>query len=234
MILLRKTAFCSFFDAGASVKRAWILISSFVLFGNGCSKPPDADIAFREQKEHPVTESMKVASEKLGASMAPDFSLKDTSGVQHTLASLSDKKPLLIFFIEKQCPCCVGAKYFVERMQQLYPDSLNVVGVLNGDEKIGKAWEKKTHPMFKVLLDPKQETITAYKAERGVYITLVAPGGKISKAYPGYSLEMLKELSQRIAKVAGVPAQEFRSEAAPTTLTSGCRFEEAEPTKESK
>jgi peroxiredoxin len=200
----------------------------------GCSAKPKDDLVMREQKLHPVTSEMKKEAEKLDSQTAPDFALADTSGKIHTMAELTQKKPLLIFFIEKQCPCCLGAKYFVERVQQLYPDHLNVVGVINGDEKVGKAWEKKTHPIFTVLLDPKLKTIADYKAERGVYITLVSPGGKISKAYPGYSLEMLKEVSARVATLAGVPAKEFHSEAAPTTLTSGCRFEELEPSQEKK
>jgi peroxiredoxin len=183
-------------------------------------------LTIKKQEDHPVTPEMSKAADSLDAEKAPDFDLPSVDGPNYTLAQLTDGKPLLIFFIEKECPCCLGAKFFVDKMIDLYGDNLNAVGIINADGAVARAWKKSTKPLFKVLMDPGQKVIASYKAERGVYTTLIAPGGVIDKAYPGYSLSTLKEMSGRIAKLAGVPAKEFVSKAAPEKLTSGCAFPE--------
>jgi len=167
---------------------------------------------------------MTAAADSLESIKAPAFDLPSVEGPNYSLKQLTDGKPLLIFFIEKECPCCLGAKFFVDKMIDLYGDSISAVGIINAEIGVAKAWKKATKPRFTVLMDPKQEVISAYKAERGVYTTVIGPDGMISKAYPGYSLDTLKEMSQRIAKLAGVPAKEFKSKAAPERLTSGCIF----------
>ncbi len=183
-------------------------------------------LTIKKQEDHPVTDDMTRAAASLDAEKAPDFDLPSVDGPSYTLAQLTDNRPLLIFFIEKECPCCLGAKFFVDKMVDLYGDNLNAVGIINADGAVAKAWKKSTNAQFKVLMDPGQKVIASYKAERGVYTTLVAPGGMISKAYPGYSLATLKEMSSRIARLAGVPAKEFISKAAPEKMTSGCAFPE--------
>ncbi len=190
-----------------------------------------ASLALRPQEDHPVSPDMEAAAESLGSSAAPDFQLTDTEGKTHTLASLTKDKPLLIFFVEKECPCCLGAKHFVDRLAMAYRGQLNTVGIINAEGAVARAWVKATQPKFTLLQDPKMTAIQAYKAERGVYTTLIAPGGQIDKAWPGYSQEMLNDASARIAKIAGVPAKKIESAAAPEEMTSGCVFPAAEGEK---
>jgi hypothetical protein len=73
-------------------------------------------LGLRQQVDHPVNESQQKAANSLDSEKAPFFSLKGTDGRTHTLAELNREKPLLIFFVEKECPCCLGAKYFVDKM----------------------------------------------------------------------------------------------------------------------
>ena len=185
---------------------------------------PGASLVFREQKEHPVTPAMVEAADELGKKPAPDFGLVDVEGRYHTLANLSEDKPLVLFFVEKECPCCKGAKTFMDRIQEVYGDEANVVGVINADPPMAKAWSNAVLPTFPILCDPEMKTIQAYKAERGVYTTLVAPGGKVVKAYPGYSQSMLKEMGGLIARLADVPPREIVAKDAPEEMISGCAF----------
>lgn len=197
----------------------------------GIADPQAAQtLVMRQQKDHPVTPEMSKAAASLGASAAPDFRLTSLEGEEETLQGLSQSRPLLIFFIEKQCPCCLGAKKFVDELATAYQGHLNVVGIINADQKVAEGWKLATRPKFQILLDPKMTAIQAYKAERGVYTTLIAPGGKVDKAYPGYSREMLQDASQRIAKLAGIPARPVEVKDAPDTMTSGCPFPDLEET----
>ncbi|MCG9894812.1 MAG: hypothetical protein MH204_05000, partial [Fimbriimonadaceae bacterium] len=106
---------------------------------------------------------------------------------------------------------------------------LSVGGIINAGGRVSRAWGKSTRPKFILLEDPEQTVIRAFKAERGVYTTLVRPDGTIEKAWAGYSQEMLADLGTRIARLAGVPFVEQEFPDAPTELTSGCLFPEPEP-----
>lgn len=213
-----------------------ILTAALFIKNPGAEKPrldpslgvADSDSAqqleLRNQENHPVTPEMTAAARRLDAQAAPDFTLQDIEGKEYRLPELVGNKPLLIFFIEKNCPCCIGAKFFVDRMRGLYPDELNAIGIINADANFTRVWIKTTNAQFPVLLDPEMKTIWAYKADRGVYTVLVDPEGKIVKAYPGYSKASLQELSAKIAKIAGVPVRKLVSAAAPDEMTSGCAF----------
>lgn len=229
------------------IKRLWVVLAvasviTVALFALPERHVPDSDpsplvpslgvadagafsnLSLRRQKNHPVTARMSKAAASLGAKAAPPFSLMDLNGEVQTLADLSSTRPLLIFFVEKECPCCVGAKYYVDKIADLYGSELNAVGIINADGRIASAWSQATRPKFAILQDPKMGVIRSYKAERGVYTTLVAPGGRIDKAYAGYSQEMLKDLSRRIAKLAHIQERTVYAPSAPKTLTSGCPF----------
>jgi len=188
-----------------------------------------SELQMRDQKNHPVTEQMWRDAKSLGAVKAPEFGLKDTDGVAVSVKSLtSGNRPLLIFFIERQCPCCLGAKYFVDKFVDLYGDKISVVGIINANHEQALLWKKGTKPRFRIIEDPYQKAIQLYKAERGVYTALVKPDGTIYKAYPGYDIKMLQEISGKLAEFAGIPAKEYISPAAPKETTSGCTFPEPE------
>ncbi len=211
-------------------------VASF--YGSRAPRPPRLDPALalpdteaslkklqmRQQVDHPVTESMRGTAAELAAQPAPDFALPDPDGKTMLLQDLNRTKPVLLFFVERDCPCCIGAKYFVDKLVELYPEELEVVAIINANPAQAKAWVAEVKPHFRVLLDPMQKTIRAYRAEAGVYTTLVAPGGTIDKAYPGYSLEMLKDVSARVAALAKIEPRPFISTAAPKEMTSGCPF----------
>jgi hypothetical protein len=57
---------------------------------------------------------------------------------------------------------------------------------------------------------------------------LIKSDGTIYKAYPGYDIKMLQEISSKLAEFAGIPTKEYISPAAPKTTTSGCTFPEPE------
>lgn len=185
---------------------------------------PAARIVFREQKEHPVTPAMAAAAKELGKKPAPSFSLPDADGKVRTLAELSADRPAVLFFVERECPCCKGAKTFMDRIQEVYGDKVSVVGIINAEPELAKAWSNAVLPTFPILCDPEMKTIHDYKAERGVYTTLVAPGGKIVKAYPGYSQAMLKEIGGLIARMVDVEPREIEAKDAPEEMISGCSF----------
>jgi peroxiredoxin len=167
---------------------------------------------------------MESAARELGGAMAPNFNAVSLEGKPYTLASLTSTKPLVLFFVELQCPCCKGAKPYIDRIQTYYGDVCNVIGVIDAKPEMARLWSQTVGPQFGVVPDPEMSIIRSYKAERGVYTTLVAPGGRIVTAYPGYSQDMLRDITKKIARLAGVKSRPMPLEPAPKKLTSGCIF----------
>jgi peroxiredoxin len=215
---------------------AAIALSGFVIGGLGAyvyvanrhlppsGSGPDSVLVFRDHVDHPVTPAMERAAQELGGAKAPSFAATDLQGKNCSLASLTTDRPLVLFFVELHCPCCKGAKPYIDRIQRYYGDRCNVVGVINAKPDMALAWSKTVQPRFDVIPDPDMKIIRAYRAQRGVYTTLVAPGGRIVKAYPGYSQSMLREITTSIARLAGVKARPMPIEPAPKRMTSGCLF----------
>ena len=61
-----------------------------------------------------------------------------------------------------------------------------------------------------------------------MYATIVTPGGKILKTYPGYNAATLKELSASIARLAGIPERPLPLDGAPEKLVVGCPLQRTE------
>ncbi len=190
------------------------------------SKNPNSPtaIAFREGREHPVTEEMARAANSTAGKLAPVFHLI-SSGPNGTVASsLATTKPVVLFFIELQCPCSKDATVFINELASKYSDVCQVVGVINSNEALARQWCAEAGCKFPVIPDPSLKLITAYGAKSSVHTTLIEPGGKIAKTYPGYSKAMLLELETRVAALGKTKLRGSDFSKASNKLLSGCPF----------
>lgn len=175
-------------------------------------------------KIHPVTEKMNAEAMTLTAKKAADFNQPDTSGKMLSLFSLTKDRPLLLYFIDKECPCCVTALPVVERIRSAYRKELNVVGVIDTGGAAAKKWVEANQPSYPVLQDPEFKVIKAYKAKAGAYMALIRPGGTIDRLFPGYSRSLVKELGDRVAHLAKVPPRKIKLDDLSADPVSGCEF----------
>ena len=178
---------------------------------------------FRPKMKHAASdELLRFARETTGRA-APTFDGKDADGRALNLASLAKTKPVVLFFIESQCPCTKEATVMLNRLQACLKD-VRIVGVINGNAAVAKAWMKATKPQFSVLPDPGLQVVSAYGAKSAATFTLVAPGGRIAKTYVGYGREMLVDLASRVAGFTGRNAKIPNFADAPKELVVGCPF----------
>jgi peroxiredoxin len=168
---------------------------------------------------------MVSATAKMANAQAPDFTLPGEDGKTYALKDLASKRPVLLFFIVDSCPCCVTARPYIDRIQNTYKDVLTVVGVINANASIAGQWARNNSAKFPLLLDPKLQTIHAYKAKRGTYMALIAPGGTIEKVFPGYSQRLVTDLGARVVRMAGVAPRTIEVADLPKTDTTGCEFD---------
>ncbi len=185
-------------------------------------------IQFRDRVEHPLTPAMISNIERQAKTTAPAFKTADLNGSSLSFAALTAQKSLVLYFIERECPCARDAASFLAQVQAAYADTCTVVGVINADTTTAKAWAETVGVRFPIIADPDCALIRAYGAERAVYTTLVAPGGVIVKIYPGYSAQTLKELSASLARLGRISERVLALEQAPQKLVVGCPLQPIE------
>jgi peroxiredoxin len=114
---------------------------------------------------------------------APDFTLPDADGKQHTLASLKGKSGTLILFIATECPV---SNAYNARMQKLAEDfrarGVNVVGINSNVAE--SAADVKEHAAangltFTILKDPGNKIADSYDAQVTPEAYLLDASGKL-------------------------------------------------------
>ncbi len=214
---------------------ALVTVGAFVVAPGGGGRPaldPEPgivdqaaadELGLRKQTDHLVDKQMLGQASGLVGKTAPVFSLPDSNGKTVSSESLKGR-PYLLYFIERECPCCLGAKVFVDDLARMYGDRVKVLAVINGDAAQAKTWIKATAPKFDLLCDPSLDTMRGFEAQRGVYSVLVDAEGRIDAVYPGYSFGALRSAGARMAELAGVEEVPYAPTLAPETMTSGCLF----------
>lgn len=172
---------------------------------------------------HPVTPQMLVATVERTGKPAPEFNLTDGKGKRWTLESATAGKPMFVYFILDGCPCSAAAEPFYQRLAKAYGDHASFAGIINADPSKAAAWAKDFGTPYPVLSDPKLVAIKGFEAKHSAYSALVV-NGKITRMWPGYSVDMLREASGEIANAAHVPVAEIDTTAAPKKFSSGCVF----------
>jgi peroxiredoxin len=190
---------------------------------NPMASSPSADI----EPIHPVTAEMSRETAAWKAKRAPDFNLTDGAGKPWSLTTLTQSKPLFLYFIIDGCPCSEGAEPHFQRLYERYKGEANFAGIIGSDKKAAAAWATKHHTPYPVLADPSLKTIHAFDAKHSVYNLLVDADGTINSFWPGYSQDMLKDINAHIADACHIPVQPFDTLDAPLKMTSGCFY----PTK---
>ncbi|MFN3682658.1 MAG: peroxiredoxin family protein [Fimbriimonadaceae bacterium] len=182
----------------------------------------DRPIAWELPSRHPVGPTERNLAKTLEAKPAPEFLLEGTDGRTHSLRSL--KQPVLLYFINKDCPCSIEAEPMFGRIDLAYRGKASVVGILHGSLQDAKDWANANDTEHLVLADPSGATIRAYGVPRSVY-TAVLKDGQILKMYPGYSGDMLLEVTRLLAELARTPWKRVDPAYAPKRMTSGCEFD---------
>ncbi|HEV2863271.1 MAG TPA: thioredoxin family protein [Pyrinomonadaceae bacterium] len=154
---------------------------------------------------------------------APDFTLPDVDGKQHSLASLKGKSGTLILFIATQCPY---SNRYNARMAKLAEDyrakGVNVVGINSNSTE--PAAEVKQHAAdnglnFTILKDPGNQIADRYDAQVTPEAYLLDASGKlvyhgrIDNSRTGYLITS-NELRDAIeATLAGKPVEKAGAKA---------------------
>lgn len=103
---------------------------------------------------------------------APDFSLEDQAGKQHSLKDLKGKTTLIYFYPKDETPgCTVQACSLRDNFEDLKQDGVDVIGVSKDDVKSHEKFATKHDLPFPILADPEHKMIDDYGAwsEKSLY-----------------------------------------------------------------
>ncbi len=135
-------------------------------------------------------------------SPAPAFSLKDQSGVLHTLKEYEGQWLVLYFYPKDNTPGCTKESCGFRDLQNDFAAiGATILGVSCDDEEQHQKFIEKYNLPFNLLADTNRELVTAYGVwvEKNMYGTkkmgikrttfLIDPDGNIAKIYKTVKVE---------------------------------------------
>ena len=162
---------------------------------------------------------------------APDFTLPDADGKQHSLASLKGKSGTLVLFIATQCPY---SNAYNARMAKLAEDyrakGVNVVGINSNSTE--PAAEVKSHAAekgltFTILKDPNNKVADRFGAQVTPEAYLLDASGKlvyhgrIDNSRYGYVITATELRDAMEATLAGKPVEKAGAKAFGCSIKRG-------------
>jgi len=128
---------------------------------------------------------------------APDFTLSDQDGVEHSLANYRGKWLVLYFYPKDDTPGCTTEACNFRDAREEIAKFAAVVGVSTDSVASHKKFSEKYHLNFTLLSDPNHQVIEAYgswapkkfmgKEFLGTHRNtfLITPEGSVAKEYLG-------------------------------------------------
>ena len=94
---------------------------------------------------------------------APDFTLPDQDGVEHSLSDYRGQRVILYFYPKDNTSGCTKqACGFAERYPQIQENGAVVLGVSKDSVQSHKNFKEKFHLPFTLLADPEKEVLQLY------------------------------------------------------------------------
>ena len=145
----------------------------------------------------------------------PGHALDFWAGAPERIASrdLTSDSPALLAVVKRDCPTCLYALPFFERLYGLHGGLAPVILVAQENE-VGAGRMVQDHRLkIPVLLDEEPHLIgeeLEVSFVPGVF--LVSPGGEIELSFESFERESLREIHQRLSRMSGRPETVFYQE----------------------
>jgi hypothetical protein len=175
-------------------------------------------------ERHYVSAQQLTASGGMSARPLGPVAMVAHDGRRREWKELAGSRPVVIVFIKSGCPCSVEFEPFFHRLYQAYQGSVRFVGVIDGEVETARQYAEANRVPYLVLADSERRLISRFRVENGAYVAVATPAGVLDTLWPGCSAEMMRELSRRIAELAGVAEQPVETSGMPRVLTAGCPF----------
>lgn len=138
----------------------------------------------------------------LAGQRAPQFTLTDVRGQRRSLAEALREGPIVAAFFKVSCPVCQFTFPFLERLHQNYGDrGVNVWGISQDDAADTKEFWNEYDLSFPALLDAEGYPVSnQYGLTNVPTVLLIAPDGKVSVSFNGFSKADLERISVELGR----------------------------------
>jgi peroxiredoxin len=191
----------------------------------GLARKPGAAPAERRA----VTPGQLTASGAMTNRALGDFTAVAHDGRRLGWTQLSGGRPVVLIFIKRECPCSVEFQPFFSRLERAYRGRARFAAVIDAPVPEARAWAQGNRVSYPLVADPGQQIIARFRARHSAYVALLTRDGVLATLWPGCSVDMMRELSSRVARMAGVPEQRVDFTGMPRALTTGCPFSSSGP-----
>jgi peroxiredoxin len=151
---------------------------------------------------------------------APEFSAKASDGKTYTLKALTEKKPVFLYFVKRDCGSNPMSVKLYNRLYNAYKGKVNFYAVINTDAEGFKGFASEYRAPFVALLDANKDVIKSYGIRASQTVVMVDTEGKRTK-FGGFGKESLAQLNAALAKAAGVDVQTVDLSDAPNGVAYG-------------
>ena len=135
---------------------------------------------------------------------APNFSAQASTGRTVTLAELTKKGPVFLYFIKEHCGANPGAVPLFNAIAKAHPDA-NLYMVINTDQASQEKWSKSFGITTPAILDPQKKVIKSFGIRASQTAVMVDKDGAVAKFFPGFGLDSLKSLNASLAGASKRP-----------------------------
>ena len=177
-----------------------------------------------DAQRHYVTAEQLVECGALADRRINAFSAITHDGVRFTWPEAGGARPLVLFFIKRDCPCSVEFEPFFHRLEEQYRDTADFIGVIDSGAQGARAYAVANKVPYRVLADPDRSIIARFEAKHGGYVALLSGSGYVDALWPGCSAEMMSSLGRRIAVIGAKKERPIDCSGMPKVLTTGCPF----------
>jgi peroxiredoxin len=175
-------------------------------------------------QRHYVTAEQLVECGALADQRVEPFSAIAHDGVRFNWSGTGGARPLVLFFIKRDCPCSVEFEPLFHRLEERYRDAADFIGVIDAGAEQARAFAVANKVPYRVLADPDRAIITRFEAKHGGYVALLSGSGNVDALWPGCSAEMMSSLGRRIAVLGARAERPIDCTGMPKVLTTGCPF----------
>jgi peroxiredoxin len=177
-----------------------------------------------DAQRHYVTAEQLVECGALADRRVKPFSAIAHDGVRFNWPGAGSARPLVLFFIKRDCPCSVEFEPFFHRLAERYRDTADFIGVIDSGAEVARAYAVANRVPYPVLADPDREIIARLEAKHGGYVALLSSSGVVDALWPGCSADMMSSLGRRIAVIGATAERPIDCSDMPKVLTTGCPF----------
>jgi len=160
---------------------------------------------------------------------APDFSFQRLDGTFSEFESRAQSRPLLLAFLETDCPTCRLSIPYLNRLWRELGEQLDVLALSQDPEAPTRELIEKAGIEFPVSIDKDLIITRLYDPISVPTLLLIARGGRILHSLNGFNKNVLNEIATTIAGAPFVIADAF--DGAPDTKF-GCTSRHLEPVSE--